>query len=224
MKNFDMVKFNFEKGSLDFLKTIRKRDFFTTFLFLFLVALILRDDIKEFVLKDSVIQHDIFSEGVEEGLEMELILNEMSSKYDVDYIHLNLFHNGTKSASNYHFKKMSCVAEGKKIDKLPRIHKIQNWLISPIKEKLRLAKKDGHVYLDNLLNDKDVYFSKEVTKYGIESLFYVGLFDYRKKDSHGNPHFVGLICYEWEHPTNFTEAELAAMEKEKERLTEFIIK
>ena len=43
-----MFKFNFEKGSLDFLKTIRKRDFFTTFLFLFLVALILRDDIKEF--------------------------------------------------------------------------------------------------------------------------------------------------------------------------------
>ena len=81
-----MFKFNFEKGSLDFLKTIRKRDFFTTFLFLFLVALILRDDIKEFIVKDSIVQHDIFSEGVEEGLEMELILNEMSSKYDVDYI------------------------------------------------------------------------------------------------------------------------------------------
>jgi len=223
MKNFNMVKFNFQKGSLDFLKKITKTDIAIATLFIGLMISIFRNEFSQ-LLNISFAQQDIFSEGVEEGLEMELILNEISAKYDVDYIHLNLFHNGTKSASNYHFKKMSCVAEGKKVEKLPRIHKIQNWLISPIKEKLRLAKKDGHVYLDNLHNDKDVYFSKEVTKYGIESLFYVGLFDYRKRDSHGNPHFIGLICYEWEHPTNFTEAELAAMEKEKERLTEFIIK
>ena len=54
---------------------------------------------------------------------------------------LNLFHNGTISASGYHFKKMSCVAEGKKAGKLPKIQHLQNWVIDPSKKRLLNAKE-----------------------------------------------------------------------------------
>ena len=228
------IKFNFEKGSLDFFKNIRTMDIIIILMFIVLILSMFRDDIKRItsfkqkeetqVGKDTILQHDIFGEGIEDAMELEYVLNDIVKTYDVDYINVNLFHNGTISPSGYHFKKMSCVAEGKRLDKLPRIHKLQNWVVDPFKEKIAETKKVGHVYIKNLPDDQDPYFSKEIPKYGILSVFYVGLFDHRKKDSKGRPHFIGFISFGWERTTNFSEKTLVSMEKEKTRITEFILK
>ena len=36
--------------------------------------------------------------------------------------------------------------------------------------------------------------------------------------------FIGFISFAWEKPTNFKEADLVSMEKEKSRIYEFILK
>lgn len=218
---------NFGKGSLDFLKDLRKRDITMFLAFLLVCTLLLKDEIKELLTqepKQEQTQTDIFSQGIEDAMELEYILNDIVETYDVDYINVNLFHNGTVSASGYHFKKMSCIAEGKKLGNLPRIHKLQNWVIDPFKEKIAETKKVGYVYLPNLPEDKDPYFNTTIPKYNIYSVFYVGLFDHRKRDAKGRPHFIGFISFGWEKPTNFDDNTLVSMMKERERISEFIIK
>jgi len=215
------MNFTFEKGSLDFLKSINKKDLFMFFVFIVLLAALFREEIKEQL---HLQQKDIFAEGIDDQLELEYELNDIVKTYGLDYINVNLFHNGTVSASGYHFKKMSCIAEGKQLNKLPRIHKLQNWVIAPFKEKIAETKRQGWVYIANLKKDKDPYFSQLIPKWGINSVFYVALFDDRKKDSKGRSHFVGYISFAWSKATNFKEKDLVNMEKEKERILEYIIK
>ena len=216
-----MINFNFSKGSLDFIKRINKRDYFTAFFTFIIILSIFRTELIEIIPHN---ERDIFSEGIEQQLELEYVLNDIVKKYQIDYVNINLFHNGTISASGYHFKKMSCIAEGKKAGKLPKIQHLQNWVIDPFKEKIADCKKMGFVYLKNLPMDKDPYFSKQIPRYGINSVFYVGLFDHRKRDKRGNPHFIGFISFSWEKPTNLKEADLVSIEKEKSRIYEFILK
>ena len=52
----------------------------------------------------------------------------------------------------------------------------------------------------------------------------MGLFDRTKKDKKGNYHFIGFISYGWEKPTKLDEKNLVSMMREKDRITEFIIK
>lgn len=167
---------------------------------------------------------DLFSSYLKDSLELEYVLNDIVKKYGLDYINVNLFHNGTISASGYHFTKMSCIAEGKKPGSLPKIQELQNRVIDPFKEKIAETKVKGFVYLKNLPEDDDAYFSKAIPTFGIYSVFYVGLFDPRKKDSSGQPHFIGFISFAWEKPTNFKERDLVSMMKERERITDFILK
>jgi hypothetical protein len=97
---------NFGKGSLDFIKDMRKRDLTMILAFLFIVGLLLKDDIKLLIFNKPIkVEKDIFSEGIEDAMELEYILNDVVKTYDVDYINVNLFHNGTISASGFHFKK-----------------------------------------------------------------------------------------------------------------------
>jgi hypothetical protein len=97
-------------------------------------------------------------------------------------------------------------------------------VIDPFKEKIAETKKVGYVYIPNLPEDEDPYFNTTIPKYNIYSVFYIGLFDHRKKDSKGRPFFVGFISFGWEKPTNFDEKTLVSMMKERERITEFILK
>jgi hypothetical protein len=216
-----MINFNFGKGSLDFLKRINKRDCFTVFFTIVIVTSLFKEELIEIIPHR---ERDIFSEGIEQQLELEYVLNDIVKKYNIDYVNINLFHNGTISASGYHFKKMSCVAEGKKAGKLPKIQNLQNWVIDPFKEKIADCKRIGHIYLKNLPEDKDPYFAQQIPRFGINSVFYVGLFDHRKKDKRNKPHFIGFISFGWEKPTNLKEADLVSIEKEKSRIYEFILK
>ena len=59
-----------------------------------------------------------------------------------------------------------------------------------------------------------------MTKYKIGSVFYVGLFDSRKKDQNGNNHFIGYLSFAWEHETNWKESDLLNMIKENENIEE----
>ncbi len=215
------IKFNFHKGSLDFLKKLNRRDLFILFTILVFFSLQFKEELKELIPHQ---ERDIFSEGIEQQLELEYILNDMAQKYNCDYVNINLFHNGTISASGYHFKKMSCVAEGKKAGKLPKIQHLQNWVIDPFKEKISECKRIGYVYLKDLKQDKDPYFAKQIPSFGINSVFYVGLFDHRKKNKKGQPHFIGYISFAWSNPTDLKESDLVSMEKEKSRIYDYILK
>ena len=219
--NILMFTFNFYKGSLSWFKKITRRDLFMVFVFCFIIASIFREEIKEIIPHS---EKDIFAVGVDEQLDLQYILNDICATHNVDYLNINLFHNGTISASGYHFKKMSCIAEATKEGKLPRIQHLQNWVIEPFKTKISIVKKVGFVYLSELKKDKEPYFSQFLTKYKIGSVFYVGLFDSRKKDQNGNNHFIGFISFAWEHETNWKESELVNMIKEKHRIKEFILK
>ncbi len=186
-----MINFNFNKGSLDFIKRIGLKNGFIAFAYLFLIVLFFKDNIKDYITKHD--RKDIFSDNIHNTLELEYILSDIVNTYDVDYLNVNLFHNGTISASGYHFTKMSCVAEGLKPGKLPRIQNLQNWVIEPFLEKIAETKKKGYVYIPDLTKDHDPYFNKNIPKFGVKSVFYVGLFNINKKDKNGNYHFVGFI-------------------------------
>ena len=216
-----MVHFNFYKGSLDWIKKITGKDCFMVFVFLFIIASIFRKEIKEAI---PLPKKDIFSRDIKEQLELQYILDDIVSTHNADYVNINLFHNGTISASGYHFKKMSCIAEGARTGKLPKIQYLQNWVIQPFKEKIAIVKKRGHVYIPSLEKDKDPYFSKFLPKYKTKSVFYVGLFDERKQDENGNNHFIGYLSFAWEHETNWKESDLVNMVKEKYRIKEFVLK
>jgi len=216
-----MFTFNFYKGSLSWFKKITRRDLFMVFVFCFIIASIFREEIKEMIPHS---EKDIFAVGVDEQLDLQYILDDISLTHKADYVNINLFHNGTISASGYHFKKMSCIAEGKKVGKLPKIQHLQNWVIQPFKEKIAVVKKVGYVYIANLKKDKDPYFSQFLPKYNTKSVFYVGLFDERKQDKNGNFHFIGYLSFAWEHETNWKESDLVNMIKEKHRIKEFILK
>ncbi len=96
--------------------------------------------------------------------------------------------------------------------------------MEPFKTKVSIVKKVGYVYLPELKKDKEPYFSQVLTKHNIQSIFYVGLFDSRKKDKGGNNHFIGFISFAWEKPTNWKESDLVSMINEKHRIKEFILK
>jgi hypothetical protein len=188
--------------------------------FLLMFYVFFKDRIK----KQKENEKDIFSEGIRESLELEYVLNDVVNKYSCDYVNVNLFHNGEISASGFHFKKMSCVAEGKRVGMLPKIQELQNRIIDPFKEKIAETKIKGYSYLKNLPEDKDPYFAKAIPQFGILSVFYVALFDNRKRDNSGQPHFVGFISFAWEKPTDFAESDLVSMMKERERLLEYVLK
>jgi len=217
-----MIYFNFYKGSLDFIKKIGVKNIFIAFAYLVLIGLAFKDNIKDYITKKD--HKDIFSNNINKTLELEYILNDIVKTYDVDYLNVNLFHNGTVTPGGYHFTKMSCIAEGLKPGKLPRIQNLQNWVIEPFLEKIAEVKRKGYVYIPDLSKDHDPYFNTTIPKFGIKSVFYVGLFDRTKKDKKGNPHFVGFISYGWEKPTKLNEKNLVSMMREKDRITEFIIK
>jgi hypothetical protein len=217
-----MINFNFYKGSLDFIKKIGAKNIFITFAYLVLIGLAFKDNIKDYITKKD--HKDIFSNNINKTLELEYILNDIVKTYDIDYLNVNLFHNGTVTPSGYHFTKMSCIAEGLKPGKLPRIQNLQNWVIEPFLEKIAEVKRKGYVYISDLSTDHDPYFNTTIPKFGIKSVFYVGLFDRTKKDKKGNYHFIGFISYGWEKPTKLDEKNLVSMMREKDRITEFIIK
>lgn len=220
-----MINLNFYQGSLDFLKKINKTDILIFIISLAVLFSLFKEDINNYLKEEPNFtnQYDIFSRDINNEIELDYILQEIVKKYDADYVNINLFHNGVRSTSGYHFKKMSCIAEGKKPGKLPKIHQLQNWVIAPFKEKLSIIKKEGFIYIDTLRKDPDPYFNHTIPNFGIESIFYVSLYDYRKKDN-GQPHFIGFISFAWEKPTNLKEEDLTSMIKERERLIEFIIK
>ena len=217
-----MINFNFYKGSLDLIKKIGVKNIFIAFAYLVLIGLAFKDNIKDYITKKD--HKDIFSNNINKTLELEYILNDIVKTYDVDYLNVNLFHNGTVTPGGYHFTKMSCIAEGLKPGKLPRIQNLQNWVIEPFLEKIAETKNKGYVYIPDLSKDHDPYFNTTVPKFGIKSVFYVGLFDRTTKDKKGNYHFIGFISYGWEKPTKLDEKNLVSMMREKDRITEFIIK
>lgn len=217
-----MIHFNFYKGSLDFIKKIGFKNIFIAFAYIVLIGATFKDNIKGYLIEQD--QKDIFSSNINNTLELEYILTDIVKTYDVDYLNVNLFHNGTVTPSGYHFTKMSCIAEGLKPGKLPKIQNLQNWVITPFLEKVAQVKRKGYVYIPNLTKDNDPYFNTTVPKMGINSVFYVGLYNRNKTDNNGNYHFIGYISFAWEKPTKLSEKTLVSMMREKERITEFIIK
>ena len=190
MINFNF--FNFYKESLGFIKKITGKDCFMFFMFIFIIASVFRKQIKEAI---PLPEQDMFSRDIKEQLELQYILDDIVKTHNADYVNVNLFHNGTVSPSGYHFKKMSCIAEGSKEGKLPKIQHLQNWVIQPFKQKIAVVKKVGYVYIPNLKKDKDPYFSQFLPKYNTKSVFYVGLFDERKKRRKRKLSFHRLLIF-----------------------------
>ncbi len=231
------IRFNFEKGSLDFLKNVRKRDIFFVFISIIIVYGLFQNKIDRGFLyvrekvfdekkepKIVKVKRSIFDEGIEDEVELKYILQDIVEKYNCTYVNVNLFHNGDTTRSGYHFKKMSCVSEGRRQGKLPIIHRLRNWVIEPFAFKFAVLKKESTLYMADLKNDKDAYFNTTLPRLGCHSVFYVAIYDHRFKDHKGNSHFIGYLSFQWDKPTNFKEKTLVSMKQEETRIREFVIK
>ena len=144
------------------------------------------------------------------------IMQDIVSSYDIDYINVNKFRDS--------LRKMDCVVEQNKPIHLPRIRKLQNWDTRPFIEKIAYVRRNEWVYIPNLYKDPDPYFSKTIPKYGIESVYYVAIYNYNVIESDGEPQFWGFVSYGWSKPTNISQKDLAALLKEKYRFEEYILK
>ena len=173
-------------------------------------------------IKTPILSRDIFTEYVDDD-KVDEFVQLFCDNHKCDYVNVNLFHNGVITESGIHLRKMSCIAEGLRDGKLDLIHRLQDWVIKPFKKKFRVLKKNGYLYIPNLKLDKDPYFRVTIPRMGIESVFYVALYDKRYINKHGEPHFIGFVSYIWGKPTNFDEGELVAMKKEVDRIREFVI-
>lgn len=231
MVNINIKSLQFELGKV----LITKRHIFGSFIFIILFYGLFQDKIDKYIFtedskielkKDSVIgpivRRDIFSEYVDED-PVDDFVQQFCDNYNCTYVNVNLFHNGLITESGYHCKKMSCVAEGIGEGKLALIHRLQNWVIKPFKKKFKILKKNSYLYLPNLKKDTDPYFRVTIPRMGIQSVFYVALYDKRYISKNGGPHFVGFTAFMWDKPTNFKEADLVAMKKEIDHIREFVI-
>ncbi|GAG76040.1 unnamed protein product, partial [marine sediment metagenome] len=169
-----------------------------------------------------ILRRDIFSEYVDQD-PVDDFVQEFCDNYKCTYVNVNLFHNGVITESGIHLRKMSCIAEGLGDGKLDLIHRLQDWVIKPFKKKFRVLKKNGYLYIPNLKLDKDPYFRVMIPRMGIESVFYVALYDKRYISKNGKPHFIGFTAFIWDKPTNFNEGNLVAMKKEVDHIREFLI-
>ena len=52
----------------------------------------------------------------------------------------------------------------------------------------------------------------------------MAIFDKRFVDKNGLAHLVGFLAFQWDEPTNLSNAEKISMIKEVERIKEFVIK
>lgn len=238
MFNFNIKNLNFSLEKIE----IKKRYFVFGLFSIVLFYGLFQDKIDKYIFKgkeieaqselkvkaktDSVIgpilRRDIFSEYVDQD-PVDDFVQEFCDNYKCTYVNVNLFHNGLITESGYHCKKMSCVAEGIGEGKLALIHRLQNWVIKPFKKKFKVLKKNSYLYIPDLKKDSDPYFRVMIPRMGIESVFYVALYDKRYISKNGSPHFVGFTAFIWDKPTNFNEGNLVAMKKEVDHIREFLI-
>ena len=173
--------------------------------------------------KDSIVyKPDMFGDYIDDA-NLTYILQDMQDKYDCDYVNINLFHNGTVTPTGYHYKKMSSVTEVARKGLMTRGYKLQNWSIEPFKEKFKQLHIEKWVYIPEMEKDEDPYFSIQIPRYGINSVVYVAILDYRYKGKSGLPHLVGFMSFQYKVPTKLENNVLISMEKEVERVKEYVI-
>jgi len=222
-----MINFNFNLKDIDFTK-IRKRDIFTIFIVIALIYNLFKKEIKDtfFVEKNEagqIVKIDQFGSAIEKNVRFEYILQDMQEKYNCTYVNVNVFHNGDSTRWGFHFDKMSCIEEAVRHDQLKRGYKLKNWSIEPFSQKFAKLYHEGHVYLPNLRTEKDAYFNTTLTRLDVISVIYVAIFDKRYVDKNGLSHLVGFLAFQWNEPTNLSNAEKISMIKEVERIKEFVI-
>ena len=222
-----MINFNFNLKDIDF-KKIRKRDIFTIFAVISVICIFFKDEINSFFVEKNesgqIIKPDQFGTAIEKNVRFEYILQDMQEKYNCTYVNVNVFHNGDSTKWGFHFNKMSCIEEAVRHDQLKRGYKLKNWSIEPFSQKFAKLYHEGHVYLPNLRTEKDAYFNTTLTRLEVISVIYVAIFDKRYVDKNGLAHLVGFLAFQWNEPTNLSNAEKISMIKEVERIKEFVIK
>lgn len=223
-----MINFNFNLKDIDFTK-IRKRDIFTIFVVIALIYNSFKQEIKEafFVEKNKegqIIKPDQFGRIIDKNVHFEYLLQDMQEKYNCTYVNVNVFHNGDSTNWGFHFNKMSCIEEAVRHDQIKRGYKLKNWSIEPFAQKFAKLYHEGHVYLPNLRTEKDSYFNTTLTRLGVISVIYVAIYDKRYVDSNGIAHLVGFLAFQWNEPTDLSNAQKISMIKEVERIKEFVIK
>ena len=228
-----MINFNIDLKNLNWskLKSINFTNVFLFFCIIGMTCIFFRDEIKkEFSRKENktaegkIIKPDQFGSAIEKNVRFEYILQDMQEKYNCTYVNVNLFHNGDSTKWGFHFSKMSCIEEAVRHDQLKRGYKLKNWSIEPFAQKFAKLYHEGYVYLPNLRTEKDAYFNTTLTRLEVISVIYVAIYDKRYIDKNGLPHLVGFLAFQWNEPTNLSNAEKISMIKEVQRVKEFVIK
>ena len=232
-----MFNFNFNNLKIDasFLRTIRKRDAFVFVMFILLVLNFFGIDLH--YLQDEKVKKNQLTNSSNDSitpdrtaralmsLELDETMQELCNKYKAEYCLANVLHNGDSTDGGYHFDKISVIAEGKKTNNRSLVRHIQGWSLVPFKPKFRNLYLDGVVYIPDLSKEKDIYFRKEMAKY-CKSIVYVAIYDDRFFDTYKGiklPHFKGVISWQWNTPTNFSQEEINAMIPEREKVKDYII-
>ena len=227
-----MINFNIDLKNLDWSK-FKNINLTNVFLFCCMFGvgcLFFKDEIKKKLEKQNktaegkIIKEDQFGRSIEKNIRFEYILQDMQEKYNCTYVNVNVFHNGDSTKWGFHFDKMSCIEEAVRHDQLKRGYKLKNWSIEPFAQKFAKLYHEGHLYLPNLRTEKDAYFNTTLTRMGCISVVYVAIYDNRYVDKNGLPHIVGFLSFQWEKPTNISNAKKISMIKEVERIKEFVIK
>jgi hypothetical protein len=227
-----MINFNIDLKNLDWykLKNINLTNVFLLFCSFGVVCLFFKDEIKKKLEKENktaegkIIKEDQFGRSIEKNIRFEYILQDMQEKYNCTYVNVNVFHNGDSTKWGFHFDKMSCIEEAVRHDQLKRGYKLKNWSIEPFAQKFAKLYHEGHLYLPNLRTEKDAYFNTTLTRMGCISVVYVAIYDNRYIDKNGLAHIVGFLSFQWDEPTNISNAKKISMIKEVERIKEFVIK
>ena len=212
------------------LSKLNKTNIFYSIVSVLLVCILFKNEIINYVkshdfriIKDEPIQKkDLFGDYIDDD-NFTYILHDLQDKYNCDYVNINMFHNGTTTPTGFHFKKMSAVVEVAKKDLIPRGYALQNWSIEPFKQKFKKLHIEKVVYISDMTKDSDPYFAIQIPRYGIHSVVYVGIFDYRYKGKRGLSHFVGFMSFQYLKPTDLSNTTIISMSKEVERIKEFVI-